>query len=226
MSLEGQAREFSHTLGRILNTTVTTGISLNVVLRPQDRQQVVGWLGYQVTKEDLAGRPIPLTFTDAAPAAYLWLGQTLMVEEQTNHLVTRSARVALCLDSEGEEQLFRYDYNREPQNDYPSAHLQLYGLSERWPEFCQRRGFRLPTDRIHFPVGGKRFRPSLEDIVEFLIVEGFVSAQPGWKEGLAESRPHWEAVQVMASVRAQPHKAVEQLRQLGYTVTGPEEEPT
>jgi hypothetical protein len=185
---------------------------------------VVGWLGYQVTKENLVGTPIPLTVSTADPSSYLWLGQTLMVEEETNHLVTRSARVALCLDPEGEVQLFRYDYNREPGNDYPSAHLQMYGLAERWPDFCRERGFAEPTERLHFPVGGKRFRPSLEDIVEFLIVEGLVNSHPGWRAGLAESRPRWEAVQVMASVRAQPGHAMKQLQQLGYTVIAPQEE--
>jgi len=222
VTLKAQARAFSSTLARILNKTVTRGISLQVILDREQGGRVVGWLGYQVSRSNLVGQPIPLTVSPAPPSSYLWIGQTLMVEEDTGHLVTRSAQVALCTDPDGEDQLFRYDYNREPSNDYPAAHLQVYGLNQPWLDFCAARGYAKPTERLHFPVGGRRFRPSLEDIVEFLIVEKLVSFHDAWQEGLAEGRQRWDAVQVMAAVRARPADAAEQLRQLGYAVDAPQ----
>ena len=36
--------------------------------------------------------------------------------------------------------------------------------------------------------GGKRFRPSLEEIVEFLVVEGLTGGRPGWDAAVEEHR--------------------------------------
>lgn len=38
--------------------------------------------------------------------------------------------------------------------------------------------------RLHFTVGGKRFRPCLEDVIEMLTVEGLLSGRDGWSDAV------------------------------------------
>jgi hypothetical protein len=40
---------------------------------------------------------------------------------------------------------------------------------------------------LHFPVGGSRFRPSLEDVLDMLVRELGVDHEPGWRDALARA---------------------------------------
>lgn len=50
---------------------------------------------------------------------------------------------------------------REPENEYPPAHLQVHAPEARLCELA-RPGKQLHD--FHFPVGGIRYRPTLEDV--------------------------------------------------------------
>jgi hypothetical protein len=54
---------------------------------------------------------------------------------------------------------------------------------------------------LHLPVGGVRFRPSLEDVLEFAIRELGVEALSGWEDAIAEGQQRWRWVQLQAAVR-------------------------
>jgi hypothetical protein len=79
-----------------------------------------------------------------------------------------------------------------------------------------------PLEKFHVPVGGRRFRPSLEDFIEFLHAEKLLpTLHHGWREVLAETRGDWLRRQLQAAVRNDPDIAAEQLVSMGYEVTGP-----
>lgn len=79
-----------------------------------------------------------------------------------------------------------------------------------------------PLEAVHFPNGGKRFRPSVEDFIEFLAQEGLVrDLHDGWKDVLDASRGEWMHRQTRAATRRHPEAAVEQLRDMGYFVQQP-----
>ena len=80
------------------------------------------------------------------------------------------------------------------------------------------RAKKLPD--FHFPVG-RRYRPSIEDVIEFLIVEGLAPAKDGWQEAMAETREELRLVQLRSVVRRDPEVAAEELRRRGFTVTPP-----
>ena len=61
-----------------------------------------------------------------------------------------------------------YDYDREPGNEYPVAHFQINGTSDSLDTVYDRVGIPADLKSLHFPVGGKRFRPTLEELIEFL----------------------------------------------------------
>ena len=89
----------------------------------------------------------------------------------------------------------------------------IYGTAQRTPP-------RL--SEIHFPVGGRRFRPTVEELLKFLDREGlFTDWLTGWESLVDASLTEWEWIQARATVRQHPQAAVEQLEDLGYQITPP-----
>jgi hypothetical protein len=91
---------------------------------------------------------------------------------------------------------------RDKADGYPDAHLQIDATSEL---FSTLNDPRCDTGRslaqLHFPVGGKRFRPCLEDIIEFLIVERLVLARDGYEKVIEAGREGFRKNQLMAAMR-------------------------
>jgi hypothetical protein len=86
---------------------------------------------------------------------------------------------------------------------------------------------RLPdASELHFPVGGRRFRPTLVDVLEMLMVEFGIRCTDGWQDAIAESRVRYREMQLRAAVRDAPREAERELTSLGYKVAwegpGPE----
>lgn len=128
--------------------------------------------------------------------------------------------------------VFHSDYLREPRSQgVPVAH---YNVSSQHPvvrHMVDPTGlekYSEATRKIHIPVGGHRFRPTLEDILHMLILDFNVACHPDWHENLREGRALFRETQTAAVVRDHPLKAAEELRQLGFSVTWdgePENEP-
>jgi hypothetical protein len=75
--------------------------------------------------------------------------------------------------------------------------------------------------KMHLPTGTRRFRPTVEDVVEFLVVEGIVEARDGWERVLNASRDRFHRRQLHAVIRRHPDLAAEQLRIQGYRIDDP-----
>ncbi len=67
---------------------------------------------------------------------------------------------------------------------------------------------------LHFPVGGFRFRPCLEDFLEFLIDERLIPAREGWKEALQPTRDSYRKKQLEAMIAKHPDVAERVLERL------------
>ena len=103
----------------------------------------------------------------------------LQPDEQEVYLMVKSSAMILATDAviTNQNMLLHYDYQREKEDGYPEAHLQICATSESWEEAGMRHdGDTRLLSKLHLPVGGRRFRPTLEDILEFLIVERLVEA--------------------------------------------------
>src|SRR5690606_38919905 len=74
---------------------------------------------------------------------------------------------------------------------------------------------------IHFPLGGHRFRPSLEDVLEGGVREFGADTRRGWEQAIARGRLAWREMQLKAAVRDNPAAAVTMLEALGYRVDTP-----
>jgi hypothetical protein len=155
---------------------------------------------------------------------YCWLTITgrLYLDEDKYLTVERSAWV-VSGGPEAEYEFFHYDYERG-KDHYTEAHLQVEGVNshlEQLLEGCGRT--RTALSKLHLPVGGKRFRPALEDVLEFLIDEGIVDAKPYARDVLERERTEFRRLQLKAAIRRDPDTAAAALRGLGYGVTEPED---
>lgn len=219
MNLRQEARQFVRVLQDALNQSITDGISLEYVGDDDGR---LGYVGYRLT-EVRTGRPIPVALRRRAPSCWLWLNQTVALTDD-GYLKTLRARFAVFADEEAQERLLSYDFERNADNDYPTAHLQVDGRSQALDTIAERRGIKSELKALHLPVGGVRYRPSLEDLIEFLVIEGIADSRPNWRTALEEGRERFHRMQLGAAVRRDPGTAAAQLQTMGYEVEPPAEE--
>lgn len=78
------------------------------------------------------------------------------------------------------EPLVRFDYVRS--REVAPAPVQLHAESSASGYLIAFTGTTKPpkTQLLHLPVGGKRFRPALEDVIEFAIEELAVTPKDDW----------------------------------------------
>jgi hypothetical protein len=134
--------------------------------------------------------------------------------------VAKSAYVMLA--SEPPVELFHYDYERDKAH-YPDAHMQVIAGSEIWARLLVASGKRPDSlGKLHLPVGGKRYRPALEDILESLIAEGILDPKVGWERVLEDGRAEFRRRQLKAAIRRDPDTAVAALQALGYKIVEPD----
>jgi hypothetical protein len=108
------------------------------------------------------------------------IGYEMSLEETGRFLVVVNSVFCVFETSDERSCLLHYDYERDKSGGYPEAHLQVAGASKlltAWPGQPNTR----ELGRLHLPVSGRRYRPVLEDVIEFLIVERFAEPCDGWR---------------------------------------------
>lgn len=210
-SLEDQAVAFAAVLTRLVNGTVSTGVVFRVTVLP-DRNTV--WIAPDGSEGVTKPAQIPLLVDQREPVLWLTAHFTARLDVAGDHLAIASSKFALCVDKTTGNSLLRIEYDRdrgrEPDKDArhkrPAAHVQILGSSTQlgFAQALAGKKYR-PLEKIHFPVGGRRFRPSLEDFIEFLYYEGLLpGTHEGWRDVLQESRGDYLALQLRAAVRRFP----------------------
>ncbi|MDL4815980.1 hypothetical protein [Actinomadura opuntiae] len=139
------------------------------------------------------------------------------------------------------EPLFRWEYLRHPESNVPCAHFHIHAhrdetvylllTGKRSNARVRKRTAQLDADTpvvpqlsdLHFPLGGPRFRPCLEDVLQFLVEEFGIDCEAGWKDAIDEGRRAWRRLQAGVVVRDCPAEAVRVLEDLGYKIERPAE---
>lgn len=118
--------------------------------------------------------------------------------------------------------VIRFEYLRKPDT-VPSAHLQLHAHRGALSQLLAHSEHPKAHDMsaLHIPLGGSRFRPCLEDVIQFLAEEVKIDTLPTWREAVEIGRQSWREKQVRATVRDWQEVAAEALRDLGFTVEPP-----
>lgn len=195
------AADFAERIQHLLNATVCDGARLGVIAPDAERASIGTGLGVRQP-------PSNRVFLDS-----------------TGYLTVDSSAYVVSAGDPPQE-LVHYDYERD-KTDYPDAHLQIRATSPAWDALLESVGLGAGSlHKIHLPVGGRRYRPALEDIIESLVVEGILQPRTaGWRTVLAESREDFRRRQLKAAVRRDPDSAIVALQSMGYTVTEPDRSP-
>ncbi len=215
--LRAQARAFADQTSELLNGTLTKGVRISSVVTPTG----LTVMGCGVTRTSPDPRPIPL---GAKRRVWLYLLHSYGWDPEGEYLtMTRSTLSLYTSESmEDHELVVGMDYIREPANKYPGCHLHVHGGRDDLDHIYlgEARDSRKLRD-LHLPVGGKRFRPTLEDLVEFVVTEEMAKPHDGWDVVVAEHRRRWQEIQLKAAVRRQQDVAAEALQAAGWTLTPP-----
>lgn len=173
---------------------------------------------------------------------------TLMVEFKCSwdsdgrYLAVEESKIAVFPRADtNREPLFRYEFVRAPQGRVPCAHLQVHAHRDAFTHLlawcgdgsrrAKSRGGRALSGPIpavsefHFPLGGPRFRPCLEDVLDAIAEEFGVDTATTWPSVRDSARADWRRKQLGAAVRDAPEEAARVLRELGYRVTADEVHP-
>lgn len=129
--------------------------------------------------------------------------------------------------------LVRQEYISDMASPIPIAHWHFHGERGAFSHLLARAHevqpdlVRKPHDlsSLHFPVGGERFRPSLEDLLEFLVRECGVDAVPGWEAAIERGRADWRLRQLRTVVRDLQVEAAALLREYNWKVEPPIDGP-
>ncbi len=137
--------------------------------------------------------------------------------------------------------IFHYDYNRVRTSETPGAHINISGSNDaatrimlscggglrgksRRKEYINKGSF--PTfSTLHFPVGGDRFRPGLEDVLQMAIYEFHIDATNEWQHHIEASREEYRTRQLKALIREFPDIAYDTLKEDGRELTTRPERP-
>lgn len=171
------------------------------------------------------------------PMLRLSVDYKCVLDGHGEYMAISESLIHVFVEPNGREPLFRYEFDRKNTGKIPSAHIQFHG---QHPELeaamrecgdaterakARKRGRRaVYLHDLHFPVGGPRFRPALEDVLEMLIEEFGVKpvkSVAAARKALADAREDWRRKQIATVVRDAPSRAVEALVELGYKVTAP-----
>jgi hypothetical protein len=83
----------------------------------------------------------------------------------------------------------------------------------------ERKSFNdVKLSRLHFPFGGARFRPTIEDVIQMLIEEFEVDCLESAKPILEANRKKFFERQLSAAVVETPQIAIDALSDAGYEV--------
>lgn len=182
----------------------------------------------RVTTQDHAGIPLLVSGRDVFR---LKLQYNCELSESKAFLAVDKSSFKL-FHKDTAEPILTFDYLRRPTSDIPAAHINFHtespGLALAVEDSGVVRRGRQPGRRfsqLHIPVGGHRFRPCLEDVLEMTIVEFGIDAVSDWRAELKTGRGMWREMQLKAAVRDQPRAAAEALQDLGYIVDWPQDEP-
>jgi len=154
------------------------------------------------------------------------------LDRSGKHLKTVRSEISVHSVLDRSTALVRCDYRSDMRSD-PIAHWQVYAergamshlLTRANANPARSRRPRRPHDlsSLHFAVGGERFRPCLEDVLQFLVLDCGVDRCDGWRTVVEDGRERWRRRQLGSIVRDIPSEAAGILRDLGWTVQPPED---
>ncbi|MFC6286805.1 hypothetical protein ACFP3Q_11380 [Nocardioides sp. GCM10027113] len=213
--LRAEAQSFADRLSELFNGTVCNGPPIAAVAWTSKETGHRAVVGYGVGKQILSASPLPLANCRSKVPLYAVMSYTLVPDDYGEFAMVLSSTLGLCLDADGKQGLFHADYERNKGAGYPEAHLQVYATSPSWESVLQDSPDPRPLNKLHLPSGGRRYRPTAEDLIDFLVAERLVEPRAGWEAVVQRHRDDFEERQLRAAVRHRPEVARDALERYG-----------
>lgn len=163
---------------------------------------------------------IPITI-DTKPVFQLILSYACSWNPITEQMTIVNSEFSVLLEGV-KEPLWRYDFNRS-MNTAPVAHLNVHAHRDEiaWARALSKRNSHegVKVSKLHFPFGGVRFRPTIEDVLQMLIEEFQIDCKPGSKGIIEASRGRYFERQLEAAVKESPTVAIKALSRMGFEIT-------
>jgi hypothetical protein len=227
--LETQATAFASSLTQTVRALVPDcpAFEAKLLADPQpDRER------FSVRQNPSTGIPLRV---DEQPILTLTVEYQCCLDGHQHYLAVENVHIKVYAGTEAKkEPLFRYHYRRNGRADLPSSHLHLHAHRDGVSHTLSQTGRKTSRGKaradasnvpamaeLHFPLGGHRFRPCLEDVLEMLVTEFGVDNPTGAIESLRDGRENWRRSQVRTVVRDAPQEAIRVLEDLGYRVRLP-----
>lgn len=171
-------------------------------------------------------------YIDGVVLAHLSFSLDQELDRSGKHLKTTGSKITVW-SSIDRTPLLRLEYRADMHTD-PICHWQIHAERGAMSHLLGRANFISPKrvkkphdySTLHFPVGGERYRPCLEDVLQFLIVDCGIDHKLDWETRVHEGRERWRRMQLRSAVRDIPKDAAAVLRSLGWTVTPPNADNT
>lgn len=224
--LEAQAREFAENLTSTVRALVPSCAGFDASLltdRRPDRER------FWVRQDPATGIPLSV---DGQPILTLKVEYHCCLDGVGQWMAVDEAHVKVYAGPQAaKEPLFRYHYLRQGPDDLPAAHIHVHAHRDALSHVLGQTGTQTARGKararaddiprmtdLHFPVGGHRFRPCLEDVLEMLVTELGVDHPDGAIDALREGRERWRRSQTRTVVRDAPDEAITVLSDLGYDI--------
>ena len=226
-TLRDETERFADTLNNIVEATIDTDIRFRTDIAADAERANLQPIQHPGSRSN--GFPLIRPGDDPqAPALLLVAGFAVEMDDEDRHLRVASSTIALWVDITGARKdprpLIRVEYDRRRvASDRAAAHVHLHAHSPELAWVYGSSGRPAPDlHQLHFPVGGQRFRPTLEEFLLFLDREHlYADFKDGWRPAVLASLREWEEVQASATARRFPQAAARSLERLGYRVIAP-----
>jgi hypothetical protein len=202
--LRRKTTDFATEIQNTLNRTVSSNVQIRAVSWYADNGDRVFTVGNRVSKTTLTPERFPLRPRNRQAKLWMDVSFQLRMDAEGEHLMVQKSFFGVFPSEDAKEGLCHYDYERDKADGYPDAHLQVYGRCDALTALNCPGDEGRALSKLHFPVGGKRFRPCLEDLIEFLVSHRLVEAKDGYEKVLEISREKFRAIQLRAAMRRNP----------------------
>lgn len=226
--LEEEAQEFAHLLSSTIRLVCPDALPLAIQIRKRKSRTLA-------TIEPENGSAYPITIS-GAHLLDLTVSYECSISDNHSYLRVEESGIGVRPHDGSGEHLMRFEYLHSPNSPVPSSHLHIHAHRDAWTFMMahdgvgsdrrdvKRRGSNTKVPQlsdVHFPLGGPRMRPTLEDVVELLIHELGVDHAEDALTRLATSRAVWRERQMRSLVMSLPLVAAETLRESGWSVPPP-----
>ncbi|MFI6347694.1 hypothetical protein [Streptomyces sp. NPDC050560] len=191
---------FAQEIQQTLNRTICQDVRIRAVQRRVESVPVFT-VGSGLNRQNLT-KPLgfPVRIDQKAPRIWMNLSYQVRLDSAQRYLTVHKSYFGIFSDESLETCLCHFDFERDKQK-YTGAHVQVHGKSAALDALNRVGDEKRPLDKLHFPVGGKRFRPCLEDVIEFLVDERLADGRAGWRQLVSEGRERFHRNQLRAAMR-------------------------